>query len=50
MTPRHLQVADPLPECRVCEEPTRRQVWEATGGLCSSCSAVIKAARSATAR
>ena len=34
MTPK---VAEPLPECSLCETPTRREVHEANGGLCTSC-------------
>lgn len=29
--------ARPLPECRLCESPTRREAWLRHGGLCSSC-------------
>lgn len=32
-----LQQAAPLPECLLCERPTRRDVAERTGGLCSTC-------------
>jgi hypothetical protein len=35
------RVAAPLPECRLCEEPTKRDVWEANGELCSECLAII---------
>lgn len=31
------KVAEPLPECPVCERPVRRVVAERTGGLCSEC-------------
>lgn len=27
----------PLPECQLCETPTRRDVHERTGGFCSTC-------------
>jgi hypothetical protein len=27
----------PLPECLLCELPTRRATWTANGGLCSDC-------------
>ena len=38
--PPHLSlvVPQPLPECGLCEQPTRRAVYEDNGGLCSSCS------------
>lgn len=32
------RTAAPLPECRMCETPTRRQTFERTGGFCSDCS------------
>lgn len=32
-----LQVARPLPECAVCSTPTRRQAFDANGGMCSTC-------------
>jgi hypothetical protein len=35
------RIAEPLPECRLCERPTLRAVWEANGELCSDCVAVI---------
>ena len=35
MTPA--QQAEPLPECRGCETPTRRDVWTGSGGLCTPC-------------
>lgn len=31
------QVAAPLPECRLCEAPTKRSIWEANGELCTPC-------------
>jgi hypothetical protein len=31
------QQAPALPECSLCERPTRRATWEANGGLCSDC-------------
>jgi hypothetical protein len=37
MSPRHLHIAHPLPECQMCDQPTRRDVYNATGGLCSDC-------------
>ena len=33
------QEAQPLPECLGCEKPTRRDVYGANHGLCSSCRA-----------
>jgi hypothetical protein len=27
----------PLPECRLCQTPTRRRTHQRTGGLCSAC-------------
>jgi len=35
-----IRVAAPLPECEMpgCEQPVRRQVWEANGHLCTACS------------
>lgn len=38
-----MKIARPLPECRLCEQPTKRPVWLANGGLCSSCSEGIDA-------
>lgn len=35
------RVAEPLPECRLCERPTQRAAWEANGELCSECGSVI---------
>jgi hypothetical protein len=32
-----LYLAHPLPECAMCETPTRRAIHNATGGLCSAC-------------
>lgn len=32
-----LRIARPLPECKLCETPTAREVWLRLGGLCSSC-------------
>lgn len=29
--------AAPLPECAMCEAPTRRDAHERNGGLCSAC-------------
>lgn len=40
MTAR-IRIADPLPECALCESPTRRRTYEANGGLCSRCTAGI---------
>ena len=33
----NMRVARPLPECRLCEQPTKRRVWLANVGLCTSC-------------
>jgi hypothetical protein len=30
-------IAAPLPECLLCETPTRRDVHDRNGGLCSQC-------------
>lgn len=38
----HLQVAAPLPECLLCEAPTRRDVYDATGGFCSECAPTVR--------
>jgi hypothetical protein len=35
------RVAEPLPECRLCEQPTKRTVWEANGELCTDCVGVL---------
>jgi len=32
-----IKVARPLPECRRCARPMRRQRWAETGGVCSRC-------------
>lgn len=32
------RVAEPLPECALCETPTKREVWETNGQLCTRCS------------
>jgi hypothetical protein len=37
VTARLTLVSEPLPECALCERPTRRAVWEANGSLCSEC-------------
>lgn len=34
---RLVLVSEPLPECHLCEAPTRRDVHEAHGGLCTAC-------------
>lgn len=31
------KVAEPLPECELCERPTHREAWEANGHLCTDC-------------
>ena len=33
------QQAEPLPECSSCGRPTRRAVWDNTGGTCTACTA-----------
>ena len=47
--------AAPLPECAMCEAPTRRDAHDRNGGLCSECAgqlvrAVGRRARLITAR
>lgn len=37
MTPARLEIAQPLPECAMCETPTVRDTWNRTGGLCTAC-------------
>lgn len=32
-----LSLAQPLPECALCETPTKRETFDRTGGLCSDC-------------
>lgn len=32
-----MKIARPLPECKLCETPTRRDTWLARGGLCTDC-------------
>lgn len=44
MSARWLQLAQPLPECALCEQPVRRETWERLGGLCSECNDAIAAA------
>jgi hypothetical protein len=36
------EVAQPLPECVGCETPTRRETWQATGGLCTACGDALR--------
>lgn len=36
-----VRIAQPLPECRLCEAPTKRDVWEANGELCTPCADAI---------
>lgn len=38
-----VRIADPLPECSLCENPVLRLVHERNGGLCSRCAAGIAA-------
>lgn len=44
MTARLLLVSEPLPECLLCEQPTRRAVYDANGGLCTGCEAGVRRA------
>jgi hypothetical protein len=37
VTARLTLVSEPLPECSLCERPTRRATWEANGSLCTEC-------------
>jgi hypothetical protein len=39
------RVSAPLPECRLCERPTRRAVYAANRGLCSECADVAETVR-----
>lgn len=41
------QTAEPLPECNGanCGRPTRRAVWQSTGGYCTACAAWAGAVR-----
>lgn len=32
-----VRVAEPLPECALCENPVLRETFEANGGLCNGC-------------
>lgn len=32
-----VQIANPLPECSLCAVPTKRDVHELNGGLCTAC-------------
>jgi hypothetical protein len=32
-----VKIAEPLPECLVCQRPTRREAHTRNGGLCSRC-------------
>lgn len=40
------QTPRPLPECRVCQTPTRRRTHDATGGLCTGCHRTYQASKS----
>lgn len=42
MTARLQLVSEPLPECFLCEQPTRRQTWTANGGLCTDCASGVR--------
>lgn len=39
----------PLPECALCQRPTRRDVFAARGGFCSDCAPVVVEFRDDTA-
>lgn len=32
-----MKIAEPLPECVICERPVRREAHQRNGGLCSRC-------------
>lgn len=32
-----MKIAEPLPECSLCEAPTARAAHDANGGLCTPC-------------
>lgn len=36
-----IRLADPLPECALCERPTQRAAHDANGGLCTPCATGI---------
>lgn len=38
------RLAEPLPECVLCERPTRRDVWTGSGGLCTACGDALRRA------
>jgi hypothetical protein len=38
-----MKIAQPLPECRLCEVPTRRDSFDRNGGLCTDCAHGIAA-------
>jgi hypothetical protein len=45
------KTAQPLPECRMCEAPTKRDHWEANGELCTPCAdGIAKTVRMLPAR
>jgi hypothetical protein len=35
----------PLPECRLCQQPTKRRTWRANDGLCTDCRRAYDASR-----
>lgn len=42
--------ARPLPECAMCDRPTRREAHERQGGLCSECAHQLVLATARRAR
>jgi hypothetical protein len=42
--------ARPLPECALCEAPTRRESYDRNGGLCSECAHTLVLATARRAR
>lgn len=42
--------ARPLPECSLCEAPTRREAYDRNGGLCSACAHTLVLATARRAR
>lgn len=35
-------VSQPLPECRGCDTPVRRETWASNGGLCTDCGDALR--------
>jgi hypothetical protein len=44
------QQAQPLPECRGCETPVRRDTWTETGGYCRPCVGALRQAAALESR